>query len=124
MDHICAHLKAYAQNNAEFRSLVSEPRLGKVILCSNLDFVFKILFFYLKINSAKVDVDSNWCTITASFPIRNNKNKDIFNSSALIDQKLRAGRFNDTDYEMMAITGTKSSSESEDSVSGINRIIF
>lgn len=30
MDHICAHLKAYAQNNAEFRSVVSEPRLGKV----------------------------------------------------------------------------------------------
>ena len=30
MDHICAHLKAYAQNNSEFRVLVGEPRLGKV----------------------------------------------------------------------------------------------
>ena len=30
MDHICAHLKAYAQNNPEFRALVAEPRLGKL----------------------------------------------------------------------------------------------
>lgn len=30
MDHICAHLKAYAQNDAEFRASVGEPRLGKV----------------------------------------------------------------------------------------------
>jgi hypothetical protein len=30
MDHICAHLKAFAQNNSEFRVLVSEPKLGKV----------------------------------------------------------------------------------------------
>jgi len=30
MDHICAHLKAFAQNNSEFRVLVGEPRLGKV----------------------------------------------------------------------------------------------
>ena len=30
MDHICAHLKAHAQNNAEFRALIGEPRMGKV----------------------------------------------------------------------------------------------
>lgn len=62
-----------------------------------------------------MDADSNWCTITASFPIRSNKNKEIFSSSALIDHKLGIGRFNDTDYEMMAISGTKSTSESESS---------
>jgi hypothetical protein len=33
MDHICAHLKAFAQNDPEFRSQVSEPRLGKVRRC-------------------------------------------------------------------------------------------
>ena len=30
MDHICAHLKAFAQNTPEFRAIVAEPRLGKV----------------------------------------------------------------------------------------------
>ncbi|KAK2183985.1 hypothetical protein NP493_288g03000 [Ridgeia piscesae] len=31
MDHICAHLKAHAQNNAEFRALIGEPRMGKIL---------------------------------------------------------------------------------------------
>lgn len=31
MDHICAHLKAHSQNDPEFRSLIGEPRLGKII---------------------------------------------------------------------------------------------
>jgi hypothetical protein len=35
MDHICAHLKAYAQNNSEFRVAIGEPRLGKVIRLQN-----------------------------------------------------------------------------------------
>lgn len=30
MDHICMHLKAQAQNDAEFRALIAEPRMGKV----------------------------------------------------------------------------------------------
>ena len=30
MDHICAHVRAHAQNNAEFRALIGEPRMGKV----------------------------------------------------------------------------------------------
>jgi hypothetical protein len=30
MDHICAHLKAFAQNTPEFRAVVGEPKLGKV----------------------------------------------------------------------------------------------
>jgi hypothetical protein len=35
MDHICAHLKAFAQNNSEFRAVIAEPRLGKVNFNSN-----------------------------------------------------------------------------------------
>ncbi|XP_005992979.1 double zinc ribbon and ankyrin repeat-containing protein 1 [Latimeria chalumnae] len=31
LDHICAHLRSYVQNNTEFRALVGEPRLGKMI---------------------------------------------------------------------------------------------
>ncbi|CAH1791938.1 unnamed protein product [Owenia fusiformis] len=31
MEHICTHLKAHAQNDAEFRALVGEPRMGKLL---------------------------------------------------------------------------------------------
>jgi len=30
VDHICHHLKAHAQNDAEFRALIGEPKMGKV----------------------------------------------------------------------------------------------
>uniref|UniRef100_A0A671MTB8 Double zinc ribbon and ankyrin repeat-containing protein 1 n=1 Tax=Sinocyclocheilus anshuiensis TaxID=1608454 RepID=A0A671MTB8_9TELE len=30
LDHICAHLRSYTQNNTEFRALIGEPRLGRV----------------------------------------------------------------------------------------------
>ncbi|KGL73766.1 Double zinc ribbon and ankyrin repeat-containing protein 1, partial [Tinamus guttatus] len=30
LDHVCAHLRSYAQNNREFRALIGEPRMGKV----------------------------------------------------------------------------------------------
>ena len=36
LDHICAHLKAYSQNNSEFRAVVGEPRLGKVLKKENI----------------------------------------------------------------------------------------
>uniref|UniRef100_A0A663MJJ6 Double zinc ribbon and ankyrin repeat-containing protein 1 n=1 Tax=Athene cunicularia TaxID=194338 RepID=A0A663MJJ6_ATHCN len=29
LDHVCAHLRSYAQNNLEFRALIGEPRMGK-----------------------------------------------------------------------------------------------
>uniref|UniRef100_A0A669PKI9 Double zinc ribbon and ankyrin repeat domains 1 n=1 Tax=Phasianus colchicus TaxID=9054 RepID=A0A669PKI9_PHACC len=36
LDHVCAHLRSYAQNNLEFRALVGEPRMGKVgVISSN-----------------------------------------------------------------------------------------
>ncbi|CAF4603299.1 unnamed protein product [Rotaria socialis] len=31
MDHVCAHLKAYAVNRPDFRSLIGEPRMSKMI---------------------------------------------------------------------------------------------
>ncbi|GCB61314.1 hypothetical protein scyTo_0012894, partial [Scyliorhinus torazame] len=31
LDHICAHLRSYTQNNTEFRALIGEPQMGKVI---------------------------------------------------------------------------------------------
>ncbi|KAM8878180.1 double zinc ribbon and ankyrin repeat-containing protein 1 isoform 2-T2 [Spinachia spinachia] len=31
LDHLCAHLRSYAQNNAPFRTLLGEPRLGQMV---------------------------------------------------------------------------------------------
>ncbi|XP_068558838.1 double zinc ribbon and ankyrin repeat-containing protein 1 [Cebidichthys violaceus] len=31
LDHLCAHLRSYAQNNAPFRTLLGEPRLGRMV---------------------------------------------------------------------------------------------
>ncbi|XP_040602356.1 double zinc ribbon and ankyrin repeat-containing protein 1 isoform X6 [Mesocricetus auratus] len=31
LDHISAHLRSYAQNNPDFRALIAEPRMGKLI---------------------------------------------------------------------------------------------
>ncbi|XP_041418597.1 double zinc ribbon and ankyrin repeat-containing protein 1 isoform X2 [Xenopus laevis] len=31
LDHICAHLRCYTQNNTEFKSLIGNPRMGRII---------------------------------------------------------------------------------------------
>ncbi|XP_029904105.1 double zinc ribbon and ankyrin repeat-containing protein 1 [Myripristis murdjan] len=31
LDHVCAHLRSFTQNNAAFRALLGEPRLGRVV---------------------------------------------------------------------------------------------
>nr|XP_054599837.1 double zinc ribbon and ankyrin repeat-containing protein 1 isoform X1 [Nothobranchius furzeri] len=31
LDHVCANLRSYAQNNAPFRAVLGEPRLGRVV---------------------------------------------------------------------------------------------
>ncbi|XP_077998885.1 double zinc ribbon and ankyrin repeat-containing protein 1-like [Glandiceps talaboti] len=31
MEHVCGNLKAYAQNHQEFRSVIGEPRIGKIV---------------------------------------------------------------------------------------------
>ncbi|CAI5780331.1 zinc ribbon and ankyrin repeat-containing 1 isoform X1 [Podarcis lilfordi] len=31
LDHVCAHLRSYTQNNPEFRTLIGEPQMGKLI---------------------------------------------------------------------------------------------
>ena len=101
MDHICAHLKAFAHNNAEFRALAAEPRLGKI-------------------NTAKVDIDSSWFTITATFPIRNNNTKDGFNSSYIVEQALKYGNTSskiDYDYINSKIAGRESSLSDSESAS-------
>ncbi|XP_067115297.1 double zinc ribbon and ankyrin repeat-containing protein 1 [Osmerus mordax] len=31
LDHVCAHLRSYTQNNTEFRAIVGEPRMGRMV---------------------------------------------------------------------------------------------
>ncbi|XP_075907403.1 double zinc ribbon and ankyrin repeat-containing protein 1 [Nelusetta ayraudi] len=31
LDHVCAHLRSYTQNNAPFRALLGEPRMGRMV---------------------------------------------------------------------------------------------
>uniref|UniRef100_A0A669PKI4 Double zinc ribbon and ankyrin repeat domains 1 n=1 Tax=Phasianus colchicus TaxID=9054 RepID=A0A669PKI4_PHACC len=45
LDHVCAHLRSYAQNNLEFRALVGEPRMGKVgVISSNPKLRYTAIF--------------------------------------------------------------------------------
>lgn len=56
LDHICAHLRSYAQNNLEFRALVGEPRMGKITSAAiheNDHQVTITLNYALAINKAK-----------------------------------------------------------------------
>ncbi|XP_027668069.1 double zinc ribbon and ankyrin repeat-containing protein 1 [Falco biarmicus] len=59
LDHVCAHLRSYAQNNLEFRALVGEPRMGKI-------------------NSATICEDDYEVTITLNYALA--VNKDIHNN--------------------------------------------
>ncbi|NXT47088.1 DZAN1 protein, partial [Pluvianellus socialis] len=54
LDHVCAHLRSYAQNNLEFRALIGEPRMGKI-------------------NSATIHEDDYQVTITLNYALAINK---------------------------------------------------
>ncbi|NXA17380.1 DZAN1 protein, partial [Ibidorhyncha struthersii] len=54
LDHVCAHLRSYAQNNLEFRALLGEPRMGKI-------------------NSATIHEDDYEVTITLNYALAINK---------------------------------------------------
>ncbi|NXC14709.1 DZAN1 protein, partial [Corythaeola cristata] len=62
LDHVCAHLRSYAQNNLEFRTLIGEPRMGKI-------------------NSATVHEDDYEVTITLNYALA--INKDIHTNKPL-----------------------------------------
>ncbi|XP_055957137.1 double zinc ribbon and ankyrin repeat-containing protein 1 isoform X2 [Patella vulgata] len=56
LDHICQHLKIYTQNNPEFRSLIGEPKMGKLI-------------------SSTVQEDGYEMSLTLTFPLRGGSDK-------------------------------------------------
>ncbi|XP_014668724.1 PREDICTED: double zinc ribbon and ankyrin repeat-containing protein 1-like isoform X2 [Priapulus caudatus] len=54
MDHITSHLKAHAQNNAEFRALVAEPKIGKLLMATVEEDLYELTMtvtYALKSNS-------------------------------------------------------------------------
>ncbi|NXU11314.1 DZAN1 protein, partial [Pardalotus punctatus] len=61
LDHVCAHLRSYAQNNIEFRTLIGEPQMGKM-------------------NYATISEDEYEVTITLNFTAIN---KDIHPNKAV-----------------------------------------
>ncbi|NWV78791.1 DZAN1 protein, partial [Dasyornis broadbenti] len=61
LDHICAHLRSYVQNNLEFRALIGEPQMGKI-------------------NYATISEDDYEVTITLNFAAIN---KDIHPNKAV-----------------------------------------
>ncbi|XP_053829557.1 double zinc ribbon and ankyrin repeat-containing protein 1 isoform X1 [Vidua macroura] len=61
LDHVCAHVRSYAQNNLEFRTLIGEPQMGKI-------------------NYATISEDDYEVTITLNFAA---VNKDIHPNRAV-----------------------------------------
>ncbi|KAF4794025.1 hypothetical protein TURU_105511 [Turdus rufiventris] len=61
LDHVCAHVRSYAQNNLEFRTLIGEPHMGKI-------------------NYATITEDDYEVTITLNFAVIN---KDIHPNKAV-----------------------------------------
>ncbi|NWT65700.1 DZAN1 protein, partial [Prunella himalayana] len=61
LDHVCAHVRSYAQNNLEFRTLIGEPQMGKI-------------------NYATISEDDHEVTITLNFAA---VNKDIHPNRAV-----------------------------------------
>lgn len=72
-----------------------------------------------QISSANVDVDSNWCTLTVTFPVRsNNSGKDSYSSSANLEHSLKnKSHLSDRDFDRMAaVVANRGSSLEEESV--------
>lgn len=58
LDHVCAHLRSYAQNNVPFRALLGEPRLGRMV-------------------SAVIQEDRHEVSLTVSFAAGELKEKQV-----------------------------------------------
>ncbi|NWZ38825.1 DZAN1 protein, partial [Brachypodius atriceps] len=54
LDHVCAHVRSYAQNNLEFRTLIGEPQMGKInyATISEDDYEVTITLNFSAINKA------------------------------------------------------------------------
>ncbi|KAM7126430.1 double zinc ribbon and ankyrin repeat-containing protein 1 isoform 2-T2 [Molossus nigricans] len=58
LDHISAHLRSYAQNNPEFRALIAEPRMGKLISATVHEdgYEVSIRMNYIQVSNKNLDL--------------------------------------------------------------------
>ncbi|XP_013879871.1 double zinc ribbon and ankyrin repeat-containing protein 1 [Austrofundulus limnaeus] len=68
LDHVCAHLRSYTQNNIPFRTLLGEPRLGRMA-------------------SAVVQEDPYEVSLTLSFMLARRNNRLVL-TGTVVDQQL------------------------------------
>ncbi|KAL8622872.1 hypothetical protein ACOMHN_026993 [Nucella lapillus] len=64
LEHVYQHMKAHAQNDAEFRALIGEPKMGKMVGSSVRD-------------------DGNEFSITVSFTLRDRKDRGLFSGNKM-----------------------------------------
>lgn len=115
VDHMCAHLKAHAQNEAEFRALIGEPKMGKVgfIILSFL-YLFQekkdwyscrklILIFVAQLLTSTVQEDGYELSVTLTFALRNNKDplagRKIAMSGDYLSQHTEQDSWHNTDSD-------------------------
>ncbi|PKK21349.1 double zinc ribbon and ankyrin repeat domains 1 [Columba livia] len=71
LDHVCTHLRSYAQNNLEFRALIGEPRMGKI-------------------NSATIHEDDYEVTIILNYALATNKDIHTNRSMKISNRYLKS----------------------------------
>ncbi|XP_071810525.1 double zinc ribbon and ankyrin repeat-containing protein 1-like isoform X2 [Asterias amurensis] len=94
MDHICGHLKAYAQNNQDFRNLIGDPRMGKL-------------------QGATVHEDGYELSITACFILRGNKDTFTGKPLGITKKSLLSDTSDDRMSEKISTSAPVTQSKSE-----------
>ncbi|KAK3092414.1 hypothetical protein FSP39_002533 [Pinctada imbricata] len=98
VDHICAHLKAHAQNEAEFRALIGEPKMGKLL-------------------TSTVQEDGYELSVTLTFAIRSNKDplagRKIAMSGDYLSQHTEQDSWRNSDSDEEIIAGKKRTKKSK-----------
>ncbi|KAH0618167.1 hypothetical protein JD844_017157 [Phrynosoma platyrhinos] len=105
LDHVCAHLRSYTQNNLEFRTLIGEPQMGKLI-------------------SATVHKDDYQISLQINYALA--VNKDILASRPMRfdDYGLRPSKADEVSQRMSSpnkMTETRKSLEKEDRLNSESR---
>eukprot|EP00058_Branchiostoma_floridae_P025107 XP_002610597.1 hypothetical protein BRAFLDRAFT_202710 [Branchiostoma floridae] len=70
IDHICGHLRAYAQNTTEFRANVGEPRMGKLVSATVHEDGYELslaMTFALRGNKVNLSFHTKSCKLQSTF---------------------------------------------------------
>uniref|UniRef100_A0AAR2L6S8 DZANK-type domain-containing protein n=1 Tax=Pygocentrus nattereri TaxID=42514 RepID=A0AAR2L6S8_PYGNA len=91
LDHICAHLRSYTQNNSEFRALIGEPRMGRLISAVIEEDSYEVS---LRVNFISAASQRSKARLTSIVSKRTAKNEK--NSLNRMKTKMSKKRFNYT----------------------------